>query len=148
MAVSVAAVMRHCRNYFETGYMDGTFRITGNALSANVGGSHYVYISGSLMHDGVWEICNGYLTGRSVDGMENEEFVGRIWLLAPPVDFVELVKDMQQYEEKNPVSSAIRETFGGYSVERASVADGHPVTTERVFSAKLNPYRRMFTEVR
>ena len=148
MTASVSSVMRYCRNYFEVGYVDGTFRITGNALHGAGDGVHWVYISGSNMHNGVWEICNGYLTGRSVDGLEDEEFVGRIWLLAPPVDFVELVREMQQYEEKNPVSAVIRETFGGYSVERASAADGHPVTTERVFSAKLNQYRRMYTEVK
>lgn len=147
MAVSVAAVMRHCRNYFPDGYKDGTFRITGNALP-DATGAHYIYISGSMMHDGVWEVCNGYLTGRDVSGLENEEFDGRIWYLAPPVDFLELVREMQQYEEKNPVSAVIRETFGGYSVERASAADGQPVVAEHVFSAKLNQYRRMFTEVR
>ena len=148
MAVSVAAVMRHCRNYFETGYMDGTFRITGNALSADVGGVHYVYISGSLMHDGVWEICNGYLTGRDVTGLMNEEFDGRVWLLAPPVDFLDLVREMQQYEEKNPVSAVIRETFGGYSKEIASV-NGVPLNVQTAFSTQLAPYkRRMYTEVR
>ncbi len=68
MTASVGSVMRYCRNYFEKGYIDGTFRITGNALSDVGDGVHWVYISGSMMHDGVWQICNGYLTGRSIDG--------------------------------------------------------------------------------
>ena len=70
MAVSVAAVMKKCRNYFETGYMDGSFRITGNAL-LDVPDARYVYISGSMFHDGVWEVSQGYLTGRDVSGLDN-----------------------------------------------------------------------------
>ena len=148
MAVSVAAVMRHCRNYFETGYMDGTFRITGNALSADVGGAHFVYISGSMMHDGVWNICNGYLTGRSIEGLEDEEFDGRVWLLAPPVDFLETVKAMQEYEEKNPVSALASETFGGYSRTWATGGKPSTMTGFAVFRDQLTPSIRMFTEVK
>ena len=148
MSVSVAAVMRHCRNYFETGYMDGTFRITGNALPDAVG-ARYVYISGSMMHDGVWCVDeHGFLTGRSVEGLLNEEFEGRVWLLAPPADFLDLVKDMQEYEAKNPISAVLSESFGGYAVERAGTADGKPVTPERMFAARIAPYIRMYTEVR
>jgi hypothetical protein len=145
MSVSVAAVMRHCRNYFETGYLDGTFRITGNALSADTGGVHFVYISGSLMHDGVWEMCDGYLTGRSVEGMHDEEFTGRVWLLAPPVDFLELCKIISDYEEKNPVTALSSESFGGYSRtwNAEQIGKGWSVA----FNASLIPYRHMFTEV-
>lgn len=147
MAVSVAAVMRHCRNYFETGYMDGTFRITGNVLP-DVRGARFVCISGSNMHDGVWEVADGFLTGRSVEGLKDEEFDGRVWLLAPPADFLELVRDMQEYEQKNPISAILSESFGGYSIERASTADGKPVTPERMYAARLSNYRHMYTEVR
>ena len=147
MTVSVGTVMRHCRNYFEKGYIDGTFRITGNALSADTEGARFVYISGSMMHDGVWEISNGYLVGRDVSGLDNEEFDGRVWLLAPPVDFLETVRAMQEYEQKNPLSAVIRESFGGYSKETASI-NGVPLSAENAFSAQLTPYRKMFTEVR
>jgi hypothetical protein len=146
MAVSVAAVMRHCRNYFEVGYLDGTFRITGNALSADVEGAHYVCISGSLMHDGVWEICNGYLTGRDVAGLEDEEFDGRVWLLAPPIDFLELVKDIREYEEKNPLTNLESEKFGNYSRTFSAQIAGRRWNV--AYSASLSPYMRMFTEVR
>lgn len=148
MAVSVAAVMRQCRNYFETGYIDGTFRITGNALK-DVPASHFVYISGSLYHDGVWEICDGYLTGRSVDGLHDEEFDGRVWLLAPPIDFLDLCKSIREYEEKNPVGAYLSESFGEYSYTRAG--SGRTVTINGwvdAFGASLVPYRKMFTEVR
>lgn len=147
MAVSIAAVMRHCRNYFETGYIDGTFRITGNVLP-DVLGARFVCISGSNMHDGVWEVADGFLTGRSVEGLKDEEFDGRVWLLAPPVDFLELVKTISEYEEKNPVTALASESFGGYS--RSWNGQGKPSEQVSlcVFATSLAPYKRMFTEVR
>lgn len=145
MAVSVAAVMRHCRNYFEVGYLDGVFRITGNALS-EVPGAHWVYISGSLMHDGVWEICDGYLTGRSVEGLHDEEFDGRVWLLSPPVDFLEMCKAVREYDEKNPVGAYRSETFGDYSYTRGT--ENGSTDWRVIFRTQITPYFRMFTEVR
>ena len=147
MAVSIAAVMRHCRNFFEVGYLDGTFRITGNALP-DAKDAHYVYISGSMYHDGVWEICNGYLTGKSIEGLEDEEFDGRVWLLAPPIDFIETVKAMQEYEEKNPVSALASETFGGYSRTWATGGKPSDRSAMAVFRDSIAPYIRMFTEVK
>ena len=147
MAVSIAAVMRHCRNFFEVGYLDGTFRITGNALP-DAKDAHYVYISGSMYHDGVWEICNGYMTGKSIEGLEDEEFDGRVWLLAPPVDFLETVKQMQEYEEKNPISALSSETFGGYSRTWAMGGKPSDRSAMAVFRDSLAPYIRMYTEVK
>ena len=146
MAVSVAAVMRHCRNFFESGYIDGTFRITGNALPDVEDSARWVYISGSKMHDGVWEIDEqGFLTGRSVDGLMDEEFTGRVWLLAPPVDFLEVCKTIREYEEKNPVSALASETFGNYA--RTWNAEQIGKSWSVAFNASLLPYRKMFTEV-
>ena len=148
MTASVESVMRYCRNYFEVGYVDGTFRITGNALSDVGDGVHWVYISGSMMHDGVWQICNGYLTGRSIEGLEDEEFDGRVWLLAPPVDFLEMVKAMREYEEKNPISALSSETFGGYSRTWAMGGKPSDRSAMTVFRDSLTPYIRMYTEVK
>ena len=148
MTASVGSVMRYCRNFFEVGYVDGTFRITGNALSDVGDGVHWVYISGSMMHDGVWQICNGYLTGRSIEGLEDEEFDGRVWLLAPPIDFLETVKAMREYEEKNPISALSSETFGGYSRTWAMGGKPSDRSAMTVFRDSLTPYIRMYTEVK
>lgn len=143
MAVSVAAVMRHCRNYFVDAYKDGTFRITGNAL-AGADGARWVYISGSVHHNGVWEVADGYLTGRDVDGLPDEEFEGRVCFLDPPPEFLELCKTIRAYEEKNPVGALASESFGAYSYTRSTGLDGWA----GAFGAQLAPYRgRMFAEV-
>lgn len=146
MAVSVAQVMRQCRNYFEIGYIDGTFRITGNALS-DVPGGHWVYISGSLYHDGVWELCEGYLTGRDVSGLNDEEFDGRVWLLNPPPEFLDMCKAIKEYEEKNPVGALVQEKFGEYSYMRGQAGTARDASWQSAFGPSLAPYRRMFTEV-
>lgn len=146
MSVSVAAVMRQCRNYFETGYIDGTFRITGNALSG-ADGAHWVYISGSAFHNGVWEVCDGYLTGRSVEGLHDEEFEGRVWLLDPPEEFLELCETIKTYEEKNPVGAFVQERFGEYSYMRGQMGKAVDMGWQAAFAPALTEYRRMFTEV-
>ena len=146
MSVSVAAVMRQCRNYFETGYIDGTFRITGNALSG-AEGAHWVYISGSAFHNGVWEVCDGYLTGRSVEGLHDEEFEGRVWFLDPPEEFLELCETIKAYEDKNPVGAFVQERFGEYSYMRANSGTAADMGWQKAFSVELAAYRRIFTEV-
>ena len=141
----VSALMRQCRNYFEDGYLDGVFRIAGNRLEG-VSGARYVYISGSLYHDGVWELADGYLTGRDVAGLPDEEFDGRVWFLTPPPDFLDLCESIRVYEEKNPVSGYVRESFGGYSREWAESLMGK--SGAAVFADRVTAYRKMFTEVR
>lgn len=145
MAVSVAAVMRHCRNFFEGWYLDGTFRISGNALTP-VQQAQWICITGSECHDGVWEVIDGYLTGREVDGLWDEEFTGRVWGLTPPPDFLALCQKISEYEEKNPVGALVQESFGEYSYMR-SMRAGQSTGWESMFSAALAPFRRMYTEV-
>lgn len=145
MLQTVAALMRQCRNYFEDAYLDGTFRITGNVLEG-VSDAHYVYISGSLYHNGVWEIVDGFLTGRTVEGLHDEEFDGRVWFLNPPPDFLDLCMAVKTYEEKNPMSAVIRESFGHYSRDWAEEMMGK--SGAQVFADRLAPFRKMFTEVR
>ena len=146
MAVSVAAVMRHCRNYFVDGWQEGVFRITGNALPEAVG-AHYIYISGSMMHDGVWEVCNGYLTGRDVQGLENEEFDGRVYFLKPPVDFLDLCREVSEYDDKCPVGAYVSESFGEYQYSRASV-NGAVADWVTAYKDRLVPFYKPFPDVR
>ena len=72
MAVSVAAVMRHIRNYFDRGYRYGDFSIIGGALTP-APDSAYVYIAGSVLHDGVWALSGDMLQGVP-DGLRDESF--------------------------------------------------------------------------
>ena len=144
MAVSVAAVMRHVRNFFERGWLDGAVRISGGVLSVPVN-SPYIAISGSAYNDGVYRMISDTAAERP---FRDETFDGRIWLLHPPDDFLSLCEDASRYDDHNPVGALKSETFGDYSYTRASAfVTGGMNTWETAFAARLRPYVRMFTEV-
>lgn len=145
MAISIERVMRRVRNYFQRGYTEGTFAITGNVLSP-APSAPWVKISGSAYHDGVYECCSGYLQGVP-EGRQDETFTGVVWMLYPPDDFLALCEEIRDYDQKNPVGALQSETFGDYSYNRGSGANGGTMSWETAFAAHLAPYRRMFTEV-
>lgn len=139
MAVSMAAVMRHVRNYFERGYIDGTFTVSGGMLTP-APQTPYFAVQGSLGYDGVYSVFEGLPENMP------ETFTGRVWLLHPPDDFVSLCEQISAYDDKNPVGALQSETFGEYSYTRYNGYSG-PQTWQTAFAAYLTPYRRMFTEV-
>lgn len=139
MAISMTDVMRHINNFFEVGCIRGMIAISGNAIAPQPD-SPYVFIAGSWLHDGVYKVIGPGLldiSGNHVD----EEFDGRVWLLKPPPDFLALCKEIIAYDSKAPVGAMESESFGGYSYKRGNA------TWQDAFSARLNAYRRMFTEV-
>lgn len=136
MAVSITAVMRRVRNFFERERIEGTFTITGGVL-APLPDAPYIAISGSAWHDGVFPIGPLPETGH------DETFDGKVWGLHPPDDFIDLCRDVSAYDEKNPVGAPQSESFGAYSYTRSNAGIGW----EAAFAGKLLPFRRMFTEV-
>ena len=141
MAVTVAAVMRACRNFFEGTPLTGTFAITGGGLSP-APDAPYVAIRGRCYHDGVHEISGGVLDVLKTD----EVFEGAVYPLRPPDDFLDLCKDISAYDDKTPVTGNQSESFGGYSYTRASGASGL-LTWQEAFAHRLIPFRRMFSGV-
>lgn len=145
MAVTVAAVMRQVRNYFERGYIDNEFVIRGGVLSMADGTpieSPYVAISGSMHSDGVYVLDDGVLRGSERD----ESFSGRVWLLNPPPDFLALCEQISAFDDKRPPTDIVSESFGSYHY---STSGGGMARTgwKAVFTPMLAPYRKMFTEV-
>lgn len=143
MSVTVAAIMRQINNHFAVGYMDGEFNVWGGVLSPAPVDAAYVYVSGSMMHDGAWPCSNGRLEGTA---SPSETFTGRVWLLAPPADFLALCAEISAYDDKNPVGAPASESFGEYSYTRPNVYTGGG-PWQNVFRAQLAPYRRMYSEV-
>lgn len=138
MAVSIAAVMRHVRNFFERGCMEGEFTVSGGVLTP-APRAPYVAIEGSVFNDGVYRIDE-------LKKDQDETFIGRVWALHPPDDFVQLCEEIALYDEKNPTGSMQSESFGEYSYTRMGGVYGTPEWTT-VFNKRLNSYRHMFTEV-
>lgn len=145
MAVSVAAVMRQIRNYFVSGYRYGDFSITGGALSPSPS-CGYVFIRGSAWHDGVWSLSGDTLIDLP-EGLRDETFNGRVYELHPPNDFLALVAEISDYDDKNPAGALQSESFGDYSYTRAGGGQAGAQGWQTAFRARLDPYRRMWAEV-
>lgn len=147
MAISIEAVMRRVKNFFtrrgEQPY-SGEISITGNVLTP-APSALWVAIRGSLYHDGVYQCVNGYLQGVP-EGRPDETFVGVVWQLYPPDDFLALCEEINSYDQKNPVGAYQSESFGDYSYTRGT-GSGGVMTWEQAYASALAPYRRMFTEV-
>ena len=144
MAVSVAAVMRHVRNFFERGWVDGTLVISGGVLSVPVD-APYIAITGSRYNDGVHRMLSDTVAEHP---LRDETFSGRIWLLYPPADFLDLCRAASEFDDKNPAGALKSESFGEYSYTRAAVGGtGGLHTWDTALMSRLRPYMRMFTEV-
>lgn len=138
MAVSIAAVMRHVRNFFERSFIEGEFTVSGGVLNP-MPQAPYVAIEGSAYHDGVYR-------ADELPKDTDETFTGRVWALHPPKDFVALCEEIAAYDEKNPASAMQSESFGEYSYTRMGGQSG-VIGWQGVFAQRLIPFRRMFTEV-
>lgn len=143
MAITIAAVMRHLRNYFERDCYEGEITIRGGVVTPSVA-APYVYISGSAYHDGVKVMAGAAIKG---DNAPDETFHGRVWTLHPPDEFLSLCQSIAAYDEKHPVGAMASETLNEYSYTRQSNGKGGVKTWQEAFSGQLSPYRRMFTEV-
>lgn len=143
MANTIAAVMRHVRNFFERELIEGEISITGGMVSPVVD-APYVYISGSKYHDGVKA-----MTGSSInqDNHPSETFTGRMWLLHPPDEFIALCEEIDQYAARNAAGAYVSESLNEYSYQRATDKSGRVIGWQDAFSERLIPYRRMFTGV-
>ena len=141
MAVTVEDVMRECRNFFVKAHYEGEFEISGGTLKLpeTLPESAFIAVTGSAYHDGVHQMADAFDT-------PDEVFTGRVYILHPPKDFLEICKEIAVYDEKNPVGAFQSESFGEYSYQRAGVQTGLK-TWQSAMQQKLNAYRRMFTEV-
>lgn len=143
MIDTVAEVMRYCRHYFPVDYTDGQWQLTGGALLPEDEDrtDGLIAITGSVHHNGVWLLQDG-----GIDTDTDESWQGRVWLLAPPEDFLALCREIDQWRALHPVQTAKSEKFGEYEISYAG-ADGSPMTWQEVFVKRLRPYLRMFPEV-
>lgn len=147
--MDVYAVMRECRNFFESGYRETLYRIAGSALSPDdlLRPGMWIAIEGSAFHDGVYKLGDGnVLTGLSAD-VADEEFRGKVWFLHPPAGFLALCEDIAAFEQKTPKGAYKSESFGAYSYTRAAGRNGELLTWQEFFAKQLAFYRHMYTEV-
>lgn len=147
-------ICKEIRNWFSEreDRMVGKFRIETGVLVPPVSllEGQYFRIIGSVFNDGVHQY------GTEGDILKDEpEFDGAVWLMRCPKDFLDLVAEIEAWQEKNgavdsanmsPFSS---ESFGIYSYSKgssgssASGAGATAVTWQTQFKSRLNKYRKL-----
>ncbi len=105
----------------------------------------YIRIVGSRLNEGVHKVSDLSLV--------DESFHGGIWIMSPPADFIKLVGEIEDWQEKNGKSDSAAmspfqsESFGGYSYSKASgrSSSGSSIvpTWQSVYASRLNRYRRI-----
>ena len=151
MAVTVSAVMRECNHYFVGSFLDAEFKIQGGAIETTVGlrldaialAGQYVAISDSVLNDGAYLVKENY----TLDGLRDETFDGRLHMLHPSRDFLDLCESIAEFDTKTPVSVVASENIGNYGYAKATGQSGAVLGWEEAFAAKLRPYRRMFSDL-
>lgn len=149
MSVSVGAVMRHVNNYFESGYRATGYSITSGSITPDdlLCPGMWIAIAGSIFHDGVWQLDEWFGLKGLPKSAPDETFYGRVYFLRPPADFLSLCERIAEFERKTPVGGLQSESFGEYSMTRASGKNGGVLTWQEAFKDELAPYRSMFSEV-
>lgn len=141
----IGQICAEVKNYFVQRDVDihaGNYTIANGEISpipfVRVG--QYYRIVGSALNDGVYQ--------RGVDDLQliDEEFDGAIWSMKVPKEFVDLCKEISDWETANanalsgPYQS---ESFAGYSYSKGSSASGGAYGWQDQFRSKLNAYRRL-----
>lgn len=120
-------------------------KITDTDFLAKIKANQYFRIVGSVFNDGVYKYSNALV-------LQDEAFHGAIWLMAVPADFLALVAEIADWQEKNggvdsqAMSPYTSESFGGYSYSKSSggSAEGGTggSTWQSAYATRLKPYRR------
>jgi hypothetical protein len=99
---------------------------------------------GSVFNDGVYQMTDNL-------ELADEIFDGSIWLMAIPKAFLDLVKDIEDWQKKNgSVDSAAMspfnsESFGGYSYSKGSgkSGEGTGASWQGAYASRLNIWRKL-----
>ena len=138
MLIELYEVMESINNTFATDkQVIDSFTIEDGILDLPfVKNGQYVLIEDSAFNDGVYQY--------PLEDLEDESFLGIITVLSPPKTFLAVVEEIKQFRKENPMtSSAVSESFGGYSVTRATGLRGGVASWEDVFRSRLNKWRKI-----
>jgi hypothetical protein len=139
----IEKICAYIHNYFAYGRYSGTFTIENGsiALPFLVDGQ-YFRICGSRLNDGVYQ----YPT----DALADETFDGVIWEMRVPRAFLDLVTEIEAWQEKYGAATAgpyQSESFNGYSYNKGTASDASgrsvPITWQTTFGSYLNQWRKL-----
>jgi len=132
-------ILKHIRNFFPDldHQIAGTFTVKDGSIDPFpvVSANQYVLIEGSALNDGIIQL--------SCASLEDEIFTGTITPLKIPREFLNLVAEIESYQENYKVSPFTSESFGGYSYTRATNAKGKMLSWQDSFGTRLNAWRKI-----
>lgn len=134
-------ICTHLHNFFvrneEDKHYQKNIQIKNGVLtpSFDVKQNQYYRIIGSTFNDGVHRF------GDATDVLVDETFDGSVWLMSVPKSFLDLVSEIEEYQEKyGKATPYASESFGGYSYSKS---DGAATSWQHAFSTRLNAWRKM-----
>lgn len=141
MTVKVSDVMRHVRNHFIRTVTEGDWEQVSGVLTPSKDLQPGAWIAISPAKGAPCGVFQLDEQGGIAD-LADCAWHGVVCLLDPPADFLRLCGDIACWASANPDAAVTGEKLGAYSVTRKATS------WESAFASALNPYRRMFSEVR
>lgn len=143
------AILKEVNNYFYKTVEYSKFEIRNNKIKVkgNYFPNQFIKVENSIMNDGIYKIISFENQEIEIENTIDEEFEGAIYGLAIPKDFIELIKEIEEYQKMNPISKSnvISESYlNGYSYTMATNSNGQISGWQDVFKSKLDTYRRIY----
>ena len=147
----LSEVCQELKNWFDRGQprICGAFEISdGKIIDSDftdvIKENQYFRIIGSVFNDGIYKYDEEL-------NLTDELFVGSIWLMAIPKAFLDLVKEIEEWQKTNgaadseAMSPFISESFGGYSYSKGSnsTSGGASASWQSAYATRLNAWRKI-----
>ena len=148
----IGEICAHLHNYFTArdDMHSGTFTVSGGRLTLPfLREGQYYRIIGSVFNDGI------HVYGEMTERLLDECFSGAVWAMKIPADFLALVNEIEEWQEKNGAvasSPYTFESFGGYMYSKAggkggnregSGSGGYDTSWKTAFRGRLNTWRKL-----
>jgi hypothetical protein len=147
---ALLTVMNAINNHFISRTEARTFEISNGIihLRGDYIPGQYALIHGSRLNDRLFLLSD---TEYTLDGAVDEPpFDGTAYVLSVPPGFVELCGEIKAYLEgagkESPYASESVASLHSYT--RATGKEGKPLTWEDVYAVRLNPWRRLFADIK
>lgn len=147
----LSEICHYLKNWFDKGQprIHGAFEISDGKITDHdftdvIQQNQYFRIVGSVFNDGVYKYDDELV-------LNDEVFVGAIWLMAIPKAFLDLVTEIEDWQKLNgsadseAMSPFQSESFGGYSYSKGSSGSNgsSSVSWKNAYGTRLNAWRKL-----
>lgn len=131
------------KNHFLRDKYEGEFTLVSGTAPLELLDGQYFVIVHSNLNDGVFQN-----TAESLARIQPETFTGRIWTMSVPVDFLDLVEDIDRLNAKVEELGLLdkgyaSESFGGYTYSLQSGAPAYMQEWLRRINSGMSMYQKI-----